>query len=135
MQTHYTVLILPIATPRPKVRVLNRNGRKVPQAYYPETYAVFKKVLAYLLNVQRISPGNYGKLSAVFFLPYPKKTAKKRLIEGTPHIKKPDADNFLKGLMDGLETAGIIKNDSGFYSIRVMKLYTIDTPRIQFTLS
>ncbi len=135
MKSLHQVYILPVPTPRPKVRVLNRYGKKVPQAYYPAKYKKYKNDLAILLSTSGIKPGNYSKLAVVFFLPYPKKTAKKCLVEGTPHTKKPDADNFLKGLMDGLEAAEITGNDSRFYSIQAMKLYTTGNPRIQFKLS
>jgi Holliday junction resolvase RusA-like endonuclease len=131
----HIIPILPVATPRPKIRVMNMRGKRVPQAYYPDKYKKYKEDLAILLAASGIKPGVYSKLAVVFFLPYPKGTAKKRLIEGIPHQKKPDGDNFLKGLMDGLEAAEITGNDSNFYSIHIMKLYTIGAPRIQFKLS
>ena len=135
MKTPYQIDILPVATPRPRVRVFNKHGKKIPQTYYPVKYTRYKTEIAILLTALRIKPGSYSKLAVVFFLPYPKDTAKKRLIEGVPYSKKPDIDNFLKGLLDGLEAAEITGNDSKFYSVKAMKLYTIHTPRIQFKLS
>jgi Holliday junction resolvase RusA-like endonuclease len=110
------------------------RGKKVPQAYYPGSYSKYKEALAFLMLQAEVKPGDYHKLKATFYLPFPVNTPKKRRIEGTPHIKKPDVDNFAKGLMDGLETAKIIQNDSKFYSVHVEKLYTVNKPRIEFKL-
>ena len=131
----YTISILPVPTPRPKIRVMNVRGKKVPQAYYPAKYHKYKAELAFFLIVEGIAKEDYGIIDATFFLPYPKSTPKYKLVEGTPHRKKPDADNFLKGLMDGLEIAGVTENDSKFWDVRAVKLYTTGNPRIVFELN
>lgn len=130
----YSIEITPFPTPRPKLRVMNRYGKKVPQAYYPVHYQKYKDTLALLIALQKVKPGDYVKLRAVFYLPYPESTPKYKRIHGEPHLKKPDVDNYLKGLMDGLEAAGVTQNDSRFYSIRAIKLYTTGKPGIRFKL-
>lgn len=131
----YTITILPAPTPRPKIRVLNIRGKKVPQAYYPVKYKKYKAELAALLVKKGIAKEDYGIIDATFFLPYPKGTPKYKLVEGTPHQKKPDVDNFLKGLMDGLEIAEVTENDSKFWDARAVKCYTTGNPRIVFELT
>ena len=129
----HTIEIEPIATPRPKIRVMNIRGKKAPQAYYPAKYHHYKEALSLLIK-SVCKKGTYSRLRVVFYLRYPKGTPKYKQIEGNPHIKKPDVDNFLKGFMDALEQSGVTGNDSKFYSVRMMKLYTTGVPRIKFRL-
>lgn len=125
-----TLNINPRPTPRPRITMRG----KFPSAYYPKEYEKYKQDLALLIRSKRIPKGNYGRIRAIFYLKYPKSTPKYKLIEKAPHQKKPDADNFLKGLLDGLEQAGVIENDSQFYRIEVQKLYTIVSSRIIFEI-
>ena len=118
--------------PTPRARITMRG--KFPTAYYPKEYEKYKNDLALLIRSNRIPKDNYGRIRAIFYLKYPKSTPKYKLIDKAPHQKKPDADNFLKGLLDGLETAGVIENDSQFYRIEVQKIYSTFGSRIVFEI-
>lgn len=131
----HCIEITPRATPRPQVKRL-KNGRT--QVYYPHNYHKYKTALGLLLKTLRIKqPVNgewLGWLRVEFYLPCPKKAKKSEVWEGRTHRKKPDVDNYIKGLMDGLESAGVIKNDSNFYHIDAAKYYTLEKPRIEFDI-
>lgn len=59
-------------------------------------------------------------LAATVFLPIPKSYSKKKKSElaGSPHLKRPDASNILKGLEDALTD-----DDSGIYFEAIGKYY------------
>ena len=59
------------------------------------------------------------------WLPWPKKTAKK-VISADPyalHTKKPDSDNLLKPVVDGLTEAGLWEDDNQIATMFVEKKY------------
>ena len=59
------------------------------------------------------------------WLPWPKRTAKK-VISADPnalHTKKPDADNILKPIVDGLTEAGFWEDDNQIAQMFVEKKY------------
>ena len=122
----YTLQISPKPTPRPR---LGRFG-----TYNVPEYTKYKEDLVWLIKAAKIPVSDYGKISVTFYMPYPKSTAKKALIEGMPHRVKPDADNYFKACADALEQAGIIKNDSQLYSCSITKKYTIEQPKIEIEL-
>ena len=126
--------ILPQPAPRPKIRVL-KGKKKVPMAYYPAKYHTYKKTLAYKIKAMNLKQctGSVA-LHAIFHLPYPKGTAKKRMIHGAPHVKKPDVDNYLKALMDSIEQSGLLSNDSRIYAISAKKLYNTGGSGIEFSI-
>lgn len=111
----------PIPTPRPQV-TRTRTGQR--QTYYPGNYSKYKKDLTWILKGKRIQKNDYVFIVVDFHIQYPKSTPKKCLIEGLPHRVKPDADNLLKGILDGLESAGITSNDSKFAGSMTRKVYT-----------
>ena len=130
-----TLNIDPKPTPRPRIRIIQPKGKKgFASAYYPAEYERYKNDLALLIKSKRIPKDSYGRIRAIFYLKYPKSTPKKNLIERAYHRKKPDADNLLKGLLDGLEQAGVIENDSQFFRIEVQKLYSTFGSRIVFEI-
>ena len=81
-----------------------------------------------------IIPRDYYGIEAVFYFPYPKSTAKKRLIEGAKKRTKPDIDNVGKAIQDALEQAKAVVNDSLFSDINYKKRFTLGEPRIEFKL-
>ena len=42
---------------------------------------------------------------------------------GTPHLKKPDVDNLLKPIVDGLTEAGMWIDDNQVWSMKIQKVY------------
>jgi Holliday junction resolvase RusA-like endonuclease len=62
---------------------------------------------------------------ATAYMPMPKATAKKRQegLVGVPHIKKPDVDNLLKPIVDGLTEAGMWADDNQVWSMKIQKVY------------
>lgn len=57
----------------------------------------------------------------VFLLPMPKSWSKKRKLEspGRPHQQRPDLDNLLKGIWDGL-----LEEDSMQYDVHATKIWS-----------
>lgn len=124
METMYMVQIPPVACPRP--RVTNRGF-----VYYPAGYNKFRASLAIelkKLNIPRFEAKYPLVLRARFFMPTPKKG----VFIGY-HYKKPDLDNLTKSLCDGLETAGIVPNDSQFCVLDCAKQYS-KNPKIMFQI-
>lgn len=67
------------------------------------------------------------RLRVVFGLPFPKSYSRKkrdRLI-GQPHLLKPDADNLLKGLQDGIYY-GVTGGDSHIHEVWHSKVWATD---------
>jgi len=62
---------------------------------------------------------------ATAYMPMPKATAKKRQegLVGVPHLKKPDVDNLLKPIVDGLTEAGMWADDNQVWSMKIQKVY------------
>lgn len=117
---------IPIAASRP--RVTRRN------TYYKEPYASYKDFL-----VQEITKltsdfevplfGQYVPLRAdiVFYMPYPESMSKKKRLENYWHVKKPDSDNLVKSIKDGMNN--LVYHDDGQVSlVQVSKIYS-DNPR------
>ena len=121
----YYVRLDPVACPRPRV---TSNGF----VYYPAKYTQFKNRLKEELIKLEIEPMPEGKplsLKVRFSMPKPKRG---KYIGY--HYKKPDLDNLIKSLCDGLESAGILKNDSQIAHIEAYKSYS-NSPNIIFQLS
>ena len=120
----YLVLVPPVACPRPRV---TKKGF----VYYPAGYTQFKKALAHELEQLDIPPFEGGIpliLRARFFMPKPKRGQYIGY-----HYKKPDLDNLVKSLCDGLEAAGVIPNDSQFAQLDCVKCYS-PNPKIMFMI-
>ena len=62
-------------------------------------------------------------ISVCVWLPMPKATAKKRIpgLLDTFHTKKPDADNLLKPIIDGLTEADMWLDDNQVASMKIEK--------------
>jgi Holliday junction resolvase RusA-like endonuclease len=67
-------------------------------------------------------------LSVTFSMPIPKSASKReaRAMHGTPHTRKPDADNLLKAVMDALTDAGIWTDDCIVYKPVPVKLWNAE---------
>jgi Holliday junction resolvase RusA-like endonuclease len=124
----YILNVIPQATPRTRVNTV--TGR----VHNTSKYRQYIQTIQWEMKIKgmvRISHRDtFKKLEVDFYFGYPKGTPKIRLIEGHPHITKPDADNLLKGIKDSLEKLELIDNDSQFWDVHVRKFYTIKEPRI-----
>lgn len=62
-----------------------------------------------------------------FYMPIPKGTSKKKMaeLEGTAHIKRPDIDNLIKLVCDGLNGTAY-PDDNLIVGISAIKFYSIE---------
>lgn len=121
----YNIIISkdPVACPRPRV---TRFG-----VYYPKKYQEYKDYLElYLksLNIKQLDEkALYLKVEFNIQIPNSLSKKKKQELNGTYVTKKPDIDNYLKSIMDGMN--GIIyKDDNQIASINIIKKYVIEKP-------
>ena len=131
------IYICPKPTPRPRVKTIFKNGKRINCTYYPPEYQLYKDNLCLMLKQLRIDPKDYTTLWVSFGIPYPKtvKGGNKQRIEGKKHLQKPDLDNFLKGLKDGLTQSGtLLTDDSTICEIHASKVFTNTTGYIKFLL-
>lgn len=136
------VVVLQI-TPRPAERP---RFSKFGGAYNSKSYSDYKKNLVAALEAKifggqiRVGPGyDYARLDIDFFFPVPKSWTKKRKMAsyGTMVRVKPDKDNAEKAVMDALQEAGILEEDSQIAQGEPRKWYVLneqDEPRIELWL-
>lgn len=121
----------PIPAPRPRVP---RRGKP----YYTEPYLSYKENLKNKLLV--IASGKekpiYKKYKPLkveinFYMPIPTSLSKKKRLEAidTYHVKKPDLDNLVKSILDGMNDI-IFHDDGQVASLEVRKLLS-DNPRTE----
>ena len=131
MTVKFTVPGVPVGKGRPRV---TRYGTYTPQKtkdyealvrrcwqeqsgdVFPEGVPIFASILAHF--------------------PIPKSTPKKKAatMDGTFHLKKPDADNIAKGIIDAIN-GHAMKDDSAVQIELVWKLYTSGEPKTEVVLS
>lgn len=112
-------LILPTAPmpcPRPRVALRGR----VPVAYYPKEYTVWKgeaaKLIASLLPPDHQPYDGPVEVSIICAVERPKTTK-------LP-APRPDVDNYGKAVLDAMTQAGVWKDDSGAVRVSVTKRWT-----------
>ena len=117
----------PFHTPRPRVFKDDETGKY--KGINVAKYTQKKRSLGILLKQAFRKKGKaiFTEIEVVFALPYPKSTAKKRLIDGAPHYKKPDIDNLLKAVLDTLVKCGVTKDDNQICAVTMKKVYTTDS--------
>lgn len=101
---------------------MGKNG-----AYNPSWYTQYKKDIVNLLKSHNIPKKDYSILNVIFGLPYPKKVigGEKAKIEGLPHRgHSGDTDNYMKGVKDAIENAGLFSNDCQIFSETTTKVFT-----------
>ena len=122
MKFEATIPMTPVAKGRP--RLTARGG--FAYAYTPQKTRDAEEHLRWqLIRVWRHPPlGGAISLQVTFYMPIPKSIGMKKkiaLLNG-PHLKRPDADNFLKQLMDSGN--GLLwVDDSQIWDIQIKKLY------------
>jgi|GEM_PF-2420131 Holliday junction resolvase RusA-like endonuclease len=131
-QTGWTVIkIQPMPAPRPRASTIpdGFSDKGCPKyrahIYNPANYTKYKAMLAELIRYSPIKADDYNQVEIIVGIALKKSYSKKdkeRLIY-TLHHKKPDFDNYEKGIMDAIQQSGKIKNDSLFGSGSTEKIW------------
>lgn len=121
---------LPIAKSRP------RFNRKTGRTWTPPKTANYESLvsLAYKEVYPDVIPaGEPIRLTVIAYFPVPKSTSKKRLAlmlaNLIHHTKRPDVDNVLKSVQDGLNKVAFM-DDSQIWSLCAEKRYS-EYPRVE----
>lgn len=121
---------LPIAKSRP------RFNRKTGRTWTPPKTANYESLvsLAYKEVYPDVIPaGEPIRLTVIAYFPVPKATSKKRLAlmlaNLIHHTKRPDVDNVLKSVQDGLNKVAFM-DDSQIWSLCAEKRYS-EYPRVE----
>lgn len=122
----YTLHIKGMPTPRP------RKGKW--GIYSPTPYKKYLEELSNCIRGLGVPDQDYSGIMVRFFFEYPKSTPKKKQIDLEPHRSKFDCDNLVKGLLDALTYAEVLRDDSQISSVCVSKFYTLEENRIEFDL-
>lgn len=124
---------LPIAKSRP------RFNRKTGRTWTPPKTANYESLvsLAYKEVYPDVIPaGEPIRLTVIAYFPPPKTTSKKRLAlmlaNLIHHTKRPDVDNVLKSVQDGLNKVAFM-DDSQIWSICAEKRYS-EYPRVEVVI-
>lgn len=133
MIVKFCVYGTPVAKGRP--RVSTRNG--FARTYTPKDTVMYENLVRY--TYQSDVGGKIDgaiEMSCKFYFPIPKSISKKQrailLTEKEPHLKKPDTDNCIKSLCDGLQGVAF-DDDKQIYKIVAEKYYS-DNPRVEVEL-
>ena len=115
----FTIEGVPIAKGRPRVC---RN-----HTYTPQRTKDYESLVEWSWNMKygNLKPSDKPiKVYIKFFMAIPKSAGKKTAIEmvGKPNIKRPDIDNLIKSILDGLN--GLAFNDDNqVYAITAERVY------------
>tara|TARA_R100000353_G_scaffold53106_1_gene42442 strand:- start:3848 stop:4288 length:441 start_codon:yes stop_codon:yes gene_type:complete len=122
LQFYY--LIEPKSCPRPRV---TKSGH----SFMPKEYTEWKKrfIESTIIQLSEI-PDDFKtierpiSLRAQFIFPRPQRLQHREIpSKGLIHASKPDLDNCLKAVMDGLSDAQIFRDDNLVYEVRAKKEY------------
>lgn len=107
-----TLIIDPVAKARPRVA----HGH----AYTPKRTQEYESSIA--LWTHHMKFNGAVSLDVSFIMPMPKSWSKKKraAMNGKPHTARPDIDNLVKALMDGMIC---LKDDCTVYAVRADKKY------------
>ena len=121
----FTVYGEPVAKGRPR---FSTRG-KFPVAYTPEKTKTYEAEVGLMAKAAMGATKTLeGALEAFIYVtfPVPASYSKKRteacLNETEKHIKKPDLDNVVKSVIDGMDKV-VFNNDSQIMSIHATKVY------------
>lgn len=121
----------PVAKARPRV---TRYG-----TYTPQKTVDYEKLVkfSYLKEYRGAKPIETAtEIHLKIYMPIPKSTPKYKkkykVKEETPHIKRPDFDNIIKSVVDGLNGLAY-KDDNLLYKGSWEKLYS-DNPRVEVSI-
>lgn len=140
-----TIYMESIPAPRPRAALMpngfNEKGQPKYRAhiYNPPKYMKWKAALADIINKSHLKTDEYNQVDIIIGIALRKSYSKKdkaRLLY-TLHDKKPDYDNFEKGILDAIQQSGKVKNDSLFGSGSAEKIWIGEKEKdfIMFNLS
>jgi len=117
----FTVPGTPVAKGRP--RVTTRNG--FARTYTPQKTVAYEGLIALAAQTAMSGSPQYAgpvSLTVTATFPIPSSWSKRRQADALWHTGKPDGDNILKAVGDGLN--GVVwKDDSQVASARIIKRY------------
>lgn len=126
---HKPITILEDVPPHPRPRV-GKFG-----TYYPKTYTTFKQTAQHVIKEQWKKPAitNTVEIDLLFLCKKPKNRIRKK----TENMRIPrskargDLDNLIKSVLDVLQDAEVLENDSQVYKISAEAWYcgVQETPR------
>ena len=129
----YTITIpgIPVAKGRPR---FTRSGH----TYTPSKTEAYEKTVLHCFETQcgtPFPPGVPILATIIAWFPVPKSCPKYKRseLEGAFHLKKPDADNLAKSVLDALN-GHAYPDDSAVQINSVYKYYTNAAPRLELTL-
>ena len=126
----------PMATPRPSFTV--RNGGVI--TYYKTEYSAYLSAIQsyitsqgmYNTDFEKVVNSKYGVVAnIIFYLGIPSSV---KNVTKLTYTSKPDIDNLVKALLDGVFNSLKIK-DSRVVGIKAVKLKTSSNPRTEVTLT
>lgn len=120
------VVVLPLL-PKAKPRMTARDKWKKRPVVV--AYREFKDKLRELMKSKGITELPECDFRVIFCVPMPKSWSYKKRQEwvGSKHQSRPDADNFLKGLQDGIKKTDDdhdAKEDSGIWDVHITKIWS-----------
>ena len=115
-----------------------RHGRH--GSYMPSDYTKWKRSTAALIRSGwKLDPLDQPlTLSVDMVFARPKRLQRKKDPDGRlPRCSKADTDNYLKSVMDAIETAGVVRNDSLFWNVSARQWYgrKDENPNITISIS
>jgi Holliday junction resolvase RusA-like endonuclease len=115
--------------PVPKGRPRFSTRGKFPVAYTPEKTKTYESEVGMMAKVAMgASKALEGALEAFIYVPFPipssysKKRTEACLSDSEKHTKRPDLDNVVKSVIDGMSEI-VFFNDSQITSIHATKVY------------
>lgn len=133
MIVKFTVLGNPQAKQRPRASVINGHARM----YTPKDTVNYENLVRYTYQ-REVGKKLDGaiEMTVKAYFPIPKSVSKKQHVlmesETYPHTKKPDADNCIKSVSDGIQGVAF-DDDKQIYKIVAEKYYS-NNPRIEVEL-
>ena len=127
MDISFSVPAVPIAQPRQRHRIAGAPGSQFVHNYTPTKAPVnaFKAAVAIAFCNEHTGPPAEGpiRLWVTFLMPRPKRLIwKRKAMQRSWHVSKPDCDNLVKGVKDSLKMLAW-RDDSQVCWMNVNKLY------------
>lgn len=130
MVFEFTIEGVPIAKGRPRVC---KN-----HTYTPQRTKDYENLVewSWCMKYGNLKPSDKPIRAYIkFYMPIPKNTSKKKTAQliNQPHIKRPDMDNLIKAVLDGLNGLAFI-DDSQVFALTAERIYG-DKPKAVVWLS
>lgn len=131
MKIEFTVSGIPVGKGRPR---FTKDGH----AHTPQKTREYEDKVVQCWKYQSgkgFAAGVPLKATVTAFFTVPRSTSKKKAaaMDGTPHIKRPDADNVAKAILDALN-GHAYNDDSAIAMLTVRKYQTTGASRVEVTI-